>query len=83
MLGALGVPDGWRALGTVALGHPAADEPGRAPPAAAARSTTSSTARDWSVRTAAELVQWTIAASDADSDSRAVEHAGPDLRGVR
>jgi nitroreductase len=26
---ALGVPDGWRALGTVALGHPAPDEPGR------------------------------------------------------
>ena len=24
----LGVPDGWRALGTVALGHPAPDEPG-------------------------------------------------------
>ena len=25
---ALGVPDGWRALGTIALGHPAPDEPG-------------------------------------------------------
>jgi nitroreductase len=25
---ALGVPDGWRALGTIALGHPARDEPG-------------------------------------------------------
>jgi nitroreductase len=24
----LGVPDGWRALGTIALGHPASDEPG-------------------------------------------------------
>ena len=24
----LGVPDGWRALGTIALGHPAPDEPG-------------------------------------------------------
>ena len=29
MLAALGVPEGWRALGTVALGHPAA---GRARP---------------------------------------------------
>lgn len=29
VLGALGVPDGWRAAGTVALGHPAPDEPGR------------------------------------------------------
>lgn len=29
VLAALGVPDGWRALGTVALGHPAPDEPGR------------------------------------------------------
>jgi len=29
VLAALGVPDGWRAVGTVALGHPAADEPGR------------------------------------------------------
>lgn len=29
VLEALGVPDGWRALGTVALGHPAPDEPGR------------------------------------------------------
>ena len=29
VLDALGVPDGWRALGTVALGYPAADEPGR------------------------------------------------------
>jgi nitroreductase len=28
-LAALGVPDGWRALGAVALGWPAADEPGR------------------------------------------------------
>ena len=28
-LAALGVPDGWRALGTVALGHPAPHEPGR------------------------------------------------------
>ncbi len=27
VLGALGVPDGWRALGTVALGHPLPDEP--------------------------------------------------------
>ena len=26
---ALGVPAGWRALGTIALGHPAPDEPGR------------------------------------------------------
>ena len=25
---ALGVPEGWRALGTIALGHPAPDEPG-------------------------------------------------------
>jgi nitroreductase len=29
VLRALGVPDGWRALGTVAVGHPAPDEPGR------------------------------------------------------
>jgi nitroreductase len=28
VLEALGVPDGWRAVGTVALGHPAPDEPG-------------------------------------------------------
>ena len=26
---ALGIPEGWRALGTIALGHPAPDEPGR------------------------------------------------------
>lgn len=29
VLEALGVPDGWRAVGTVALGRPAPDEPGR------------------------------------------------------
>jgi nitroreductase len=29
VLDALGVPDGWRAVGTIALGHPAPDEPGR------------------------------------------------------
>ncbi|MBN2622276.1 MAG: nitroreductase family protein, partial [Acidimicrobiales bacterium] len=29
VLGALGVPGGWRALGAVALGWPAPDEPGR------------------------------------------------------
>jgi len=29
LLAALGVPEGWRAVGTVALGHPAPDEPGR------------------------------------------------------
>lgn len=29
VLSELGVPDGWRALGTVALGHPAPDEPGQ------------------------------------------------------
>jgi nitroreductase len=29
VLAALGVPDGWRGIGVVALGHPAADEPGR------------------------------------------------------
>ncbi len=29
VLDALGVPAGWRAVGTVALGHPAADRPGR------------------------------------------------------
>lgn len=29
VLAALGVPEGWRALGTVALGFPAPDEPGR------------------------------------------------------
>lgn len=29
VLAALGVPDGWRPVGTVALGHPADDEPGR------------------------------------------------------
>ena len=29
VLAALGVPDGWRALGTIALGHPAPDVPGR------------------------------------------------------
>jgi len=29
VLAALGVPDGWRALGTIALGHAAPDEPGR------------------------------------------------------
>lgn len=29
VLRALAVPDGWRAVGTVALGHPAADAPGR------------------------------------------------------
>jgi nitroreductase len=29
VLDALGVPEGWRGLGIVALGHPAPDEPGR------------------------------------------------------
>lgn len=29
VLGALGVPDGWRALGAIALGWPSDDEPGR------------------------------------------------------
>lgn len=29
VLSALGVPDGWRAVGTIALGHPAPAEPGR------------------------------------------------------
>jgi nitroreductase len=29
VLAELGVPEGWRAVGTVALGHPAPDEPGR------------------------------------------------------
>lgn len=29
VLAALGVPDGWRGVGTIALGHPAPDEPGR------------------------------------------------------
>ena len=29
VLAALDVPDGWRAVGTIALGHPAPDEPGR------------------------------------------------------
>lgn len=29
VLAVLGVPTGWRAVGTVALGHPAPDEPGR------------------------------------------------------
>jgi hypothetical protein len=29
VLDALAVPDGWRAVGTVAVGHPAPDEPGR------------------------------------------------------
>lgn len=29
VLAALGVPDGWRAVGTVAVGHPAPSEPGR------------------------------------------------------
>lgn len=29
VLAALGVPGGWHAVGTVALGHPAPDEPGR------------------------------------------------------
>ncbi|MFZ6002306.1 MAG: nitroreductase family protein [Actinomycetota bacterium] len=29
VLADLGVPPGWRAVGTVALGHPAPDEPGR------------------------------------------------------
>jgi nitroreductase len=29
VLAAFGVPDGWRAVGTVAIGHPAPDEPGR------------------------------------------------------
>ena len=29
VLAELGVPDGWRALGTIAIGHPAPDEPGR------------------------------------------------------
>jgi nitroreductase len=28
VLDALGVPDGWRAVGTIALGHPAPDRPG-------------------------------------------------------
>ena len=45
VLAALGVPDGWRAVGTVALGHPAPDEPGRsAAPRPPVRSTRSSTA---------------------------------------
>ncbi|MET0727719.1 MAG: nitroreductase family protein [Acidimicrobiales bacterium] len=29
VLAALGVPEGWRSLGTIAVGHPAPDEPGR------------------------------------------------------
>jgi len=29
VLAALGVPDGWRALGCIAVGHPAPDDPGR------------------------------------------------------
>lgn len=29
VLAALGVPAGWRAVGTIALGHPAPDDPGR------------------------------------------------------
>ncbi len=29
VLAELGVPDGWRALGTIAIGRPAADGPGR------------------------------------------------------
>ena len=29
VLGALGVPDGWRGLGTIAVGHPAPDRPSR------------------------------------------------------
>jgi nitroreductase len=29
VLSALGIPAGWRAVGTVALGHPAPDDPGR------------------------------------------------------
>lgn len=29
VLASLGVPDGWRGVGTVALGHPAPDRPGR------------------------------------------------------
>jgi nitroreductase len=29
VLAALGVPEGWRAVGTIALGHPAPDDPGR------------------------------------------------------
>jgi nitroreductase len=29
VLAALGVPAGWRAVGAVALGHPAPDRPGR------------------------------------------------------
>jgi nitroreductase len=29
VLAALGLPDGWRGVGTIALGHPAPDEPGR------------------------------------------------------
>jgi nitroreductase len=29
VLAELGVPEGWRAVGTVAMGHPAPDEPGR------------------------------------------------------
>jgi nitroreductase len=28
VLASLGVPDGWRAVGTIAIGHPAADRPG-------------------------------------------------------
>jgi nitroreductase len=32
VLTALGVPEGWRAVGTVAIGHPAPDEPGRSAP---------------------------------------------------
>ena len=46
ILAGLGVPDGWRAVGTVALGHPAPDPPGlsASPASAAAPSTRSSTA---------------------------------------
>lgn len=29
VLAALGAPEGWRALGAIALGHPVADDPGR------------------------------------------------------
>jgi nitroreductase len=34
VLASLAVPEGWRAVGTVALGHPAPDEPGRSAPRA-------------------------------------------------
>lgn len=53
VLAALGVPDGWRAVGAVALGHPAPDEPGRSATRGRPRPDEVIHRGGWSIRTGA------------------------------